>query len=83
MLQVCNLAWSKNVNELVSTHGYSQNQIMVWKYPSLAKVLFCFIEILTINDYLSTKCLNLMDFFLLGCNSNWPQHESTIPCNVS
>ncbi|KAJ8766071.1 hypothetical protein K2173_020587 [Erythroxylum novogranatense] len=35
--QVCNLAWSKNVNELVSTHGYSQNQIMVWKYPSLAK----------------------------------------------
>ncbi|CAH1429105.1 unnamed protein product [Lactuca virosa] len=36
--QVCNLAWSKNVNELVSTHGYSQNQIMVWKYPTLAKV---------------------------------------------
>ncbi|CAM8973054.1 unnamed protein product [Rhodiola kirilowii] len=36
--QVCNLAWSKNVNEIVSTHGYSQNQIMVWKYPSLAKV---------------------------------------------
>ncbi|KAL5973358.1 Protein FIZZY-RELATED 3 [Asimina triloba] len=35
---VCNLAWCKNVNELVSTHGYSQNQIMVWKYPSLAKV---------------------------------------------
>ncbi|XP_057433359.1 B-type cell cycle switch protein ccs52B [Lotus japonicus] len=36
--QVCNLAWSKNVNEIVSTHGYSQNQIMVWKYPSLSKV---------------------------------------------
>lgn len=36
--QVCNLAWSKNVNELVSTHGYSQNQIMVWKYPSMSKV---------------------------------------------
>ena len=26
------------MNELVSTHGYSQNQIMVWKYPSLSKV---------------------------------------------
>ncbi|GFP93566.1 protein fizzy-related 3 [Phtheirospermum japonicum] len=36
--QVCNLAWSKNVNEIVSTHGYSQNQIMVWKYPSMSKV---------------------------------------------
>lgn len=37
--QVCNLAWSKNVNELVSTHGYSQNQIIVWKYPTLSKVV--------------------------------------------
>ncbi|KAF5833078.1 activator and specificity factor for anaphase promoting complex [Dunaliella salina] len=36
--QVCNLAWSKNANEIVSTHGYSQNQIIVWKYPSMAKL---------------------------------------------
>ena len=36
--QVCNLAWSKHANELVSTHGYSQNQILVWKYPSLVQV---------------------------------------------
>eukprot|EP01090_Pellita_catalonica_P017297 TRINITY_DN5189_c0_g1_i1.p1 TRINITY_DN5189_c0_g1~~TRINITY_DN5189_c0_g1_i1.p1 ORF type:complete len:455 (+),score=46.64 TRINITY_DN5189_c0_g1_i1:134-1366(+) len=33
--QVCNLAWSKNVNELVSTHGYSQHQIVVWSYPHM------------------------------------------------
>ena len=26
---MCNLCWSKNINELVSTHGYSQNQIVV------------------------------------------------------
>lgn len=26
--QVCNLAWSKHSSELVSTHGYSQNQIL-------------------------------------------------------
>lgn len=36
--QVCNLAWSKHASELVSTHGYSQNQILVWKYPSLMQV---------------------------------------------
>lgn len=36
--QVCNLAWSKNVNELVSTHGYSQNQIVVWSYPSMTQI---------------------------------------------
>ncbi|VFR02246.1 unnamed protein product [Cuscuta campestris] len=36
--QVCNLVWSKNVNELVSTHGYSQNQVIVWRYPTMSKV---------------------------------------------
>ncbi|GAA0144129.1 ubiquitin-protein ligase [Lithospermum erythrorhizon] len=36
--QVCNLVWSKNVNEIVSTHGYSQNQIIVWKYPTMSKL---------------------------------------------
>ena len=36
--QVCNLVWSKNVNELVSTHGYSQNQIIVWRYPNMSKL---------------------------------------------
>ena len=36
--EVCNLIWSKNVNEIVSTHGYSLNQIILWKYPSMAKV---------------------------------------------
>ncbi|KAM9902753.1 hypothetical protein OXX69_008185, partial [Metschnikowia pulcherrima] len=36
--QVCNLLWSKNSNELVSTHGFSRNQIAVWKYPSMQQV---------------------------------------------
>ena len=36
--QVCNLSWSKNVNEIVSTHGYSQNQIIVWKHPTMTKL---------------------------------------------
>jgi len=35
--QVCSLMFSKNYNELVSTHGYSQNQVMLWKYPSMQK----------------------------------------------
>ncbi|KAG6407980.1 hypothetical protein SASPL_130982 [Salvia splendens] len=36
--QVCNLVWSKNVNELVSTHGYSKNQIILWRYPSMSEL---------------------------------------------
>ena len=37
-VQVCNLSWSKNVNEIVSTHGYSQNQVIVWKQPTMTKL---------------------------------------------
>ena len=31
--QICNLYWSKNSNEIVSTHGHPSNAITIWKYP--------------------------------------------------
>jgi cell division cycle 20-like protein 1 (cofactor of APC complex) len=40
--QVCNLLFSKNSNEFLSTHGLYDNQIIVWKYPTLEKI--CVIE---------------------------------------
>ena len=36
--QVCNMMFSKNSKELVSTHGYSLNEIIVWNYPTMEKV---------------------------------------------
>jgi len=36
--QVCSLQWSKDSKEILSSHGFSQNQLTVWKYPSLVKV---------------------------------------------
>ena len=33
--QVCNLVFGKTVNELVSTHGYSFNEVNIWKYPKM------------------------------------------------
>lgn len=36
--QVCNLLWLRNLNELVSTHGYLRNQIIVWKYPLMQQI---------------------------------------------
>ncbi len=36
--QVCALAWCPNVDELVSTHGFSRNEIVVWRHPSMTKV---------------------------------------------
>ncbi|CAM9185416.1 unnamed protein product, partial [Heterosigma akashiwo] len=35
--QVCNLMWSRTTTELVSTHGYSLNQVILWRYPSMTK----------------------------------------------
>jgi len=36
--QVCSILWSKDYKELVSSHGFSENQLIVWNYPSLTKV---------------------------------------------
>jgi len=36
--QVCNLTYSRTSNELLSTHGYSLNQIIVWRLPSMQPV---------------------------------------------
>uniref|UniRef100_M4F0G1 Uncharacterized protein n=1 Tax=Brassica campestris TaxID=3711 RepID=M4F0G1_BRACM len=36
--QVCSLLWSKNERELLSSHGFVQNQLTLWKYPSMVKM---------------------------------------------
>ncbi|KAJ6763007.1 CELL DIVISION CYCLE 20 CDC20 FIZZY -RELATED [Salix purpurea] len=36
--QVCALLWNKNERELLSSHGFTQNQLTVWKYPSMVKM---------------------------------------------
>ena len=36
--QVCNLVFSRHSNELVSTHGYSKNQIMVWNVDKKERI---------------------------------------------
>jgi cell division cycle protein 20 (cofactor of APC complex) len=36
--QVCALQWSPHEKELLSSHGYAENQLCLWKYPTLAKI---------------------------------------------
>ncbi|KAK9095620.1 hypothetical protein Scep_027089 [Stephania cephalantha] len=36
--QVCALLWNKNERELLSSHGFTQNQLTLWKYPSMVKM---------------------------------------------
>ncbi|XP_071442348.1 cell division cycle protein 20 homolog [Hetaerina americana] len=36
--QVCSLLWSTTYKELVSGHGFANNQIVIWKYPGMQKV---------------------------------------------
>ncbi|KAK8893441.1 hypothetical protein M9Y10_021863 [Tritrichomonas musculus] len=36
--QVCNLYWSSDYNEILSTHGFSQNHLALWKGTDLTPV---------------------------------------------
>lgn len=36
--QVCALLWSSNYKELVSGHGFANNEVAIWKYPVMTKV---------------------------------------------
>jgi len=36
--QVCSLLWSKHNRELCSSHGYSDNQLILWRYPAMTKI---------------------------------------------
>ena len=35
--QVCALQWSVHDKEIVSSHGFSHNQLILWKYPHMVK----------------------------------------------
>jgi len=36
--QVCSLLWSKHQQELCSSHGFSENQLILWRYPRMTKI---------------------------------------------
>lgn len=36
--QVCSIVWSRHHRELCSSHGYSENQLILWKYPTMARI---------------------------------------------
>ncbi|KAH9296035.1 hypothetical protein KI387_039623, partial [Taxus chinensis] len=36
--QVSSLLWNKHERELLSSHGFSKNQLTLWKYPSMVKI---------------------------------------------
>ena len=37
-IQVCSILWSSSYRELVSGHGFSKNQLTLWKYPSMDRI---------------------------------------------
>ncbi|CAG9316227.1 CDC20_2 [Blepharisma stoltei] len=36
--QVCGLEWNQHDKELLSAHGYSRNQLTLWRYPDMKKI---------------------------------------------
>lgn len=50
--QVCALQWNETHKELVSSHGFSDNQLCLWEYPTMTKVS-------------ARSCLNRMIEFII------------------
>lgn len=38
VFQISSLVFAPNYKELVSAHGFAQNNVAIWKYPSLTRV---------------------------------------------
>lgn len=36
--QVCSILWSTNYKELISGHGFANNQLIIWKYPTMTRI---------------------------------------------
>ncbi|GET89020.1 cell division cycle protein, putative [Leishmania tarentolae] len=36
--QVCGVVWNRSGTELVTAHGYTDNQLSIWRYPSLRRI---------------------------------------------
>ncbi|OQR88821.1 cell division cycle protein 20 [Achlya hypogyna] len=36
--QVCGLLWSPSERELLSSHGFSQNELCLWSYPRMTRL---------------------------------------------
>ncbi|CBZ27503.1 putative cell division cycle protein [Leishmania mexicana MHOM/GT/2001/U1103] len=36
--QVCGVVWNRAGTELVTAHGYTDNQLSIWRYPSLRRI---------------------------------------------
>ena len=34
----CSLLWNQHERELLSSHGFTENQLILWKYPSMVKM---------------------------------------------
>lgn len=35
---MCSILWSTELKEMISGHGYSQNQLTIWKYPQMNRI---------------------------------------------
>jgi cell division cycle 20-like protein 1 (cofactor of APC complex) len=36
--QVCNMAWSESADEIVTSHGYCGNEIILWRHPGFSRI---------------------------------------------
>jgi cell division cycle protein 20 (cofactor of APC complex) len=79
--QVCGLLWNRNNRELLSSHGFAQNQLILWKYPSMVKMAeltghtscVLFMAQVTFSPYASVATMFLAQMFYVLSFGNFAE----------
>ena len=64
--QVSSIVWSsEEYKELASAHGYSHNQVTVWKYPTMGKVADLQVSLICTNFWGNEKIMFAQSILIL------------------
>lgn len=61
--QVSGIFWNTEYQEIISSHGFPNHTLQIWKYPTKAKVCSVFACFLLLWQF----------FCLIGCRTVWPR----------
>ena len=81
--QVCAIQWSSHYKELVSSHGFSDNQLIVWKYRDMSKVRSSSISSSPCHVVAVWSLHKLLLSVFLASRTSWTQCQSVAFGQVS
>lgn len=73
--QVCSIQWSDDYRELISSHGFSDNELILWNFPTMSKVRIYFLDIYILCSFLCLNFFSLLDLRVSGSLGTRSTHD--------